>query len=379
MVAVADVRADRAEVWCPAKTPISAQAAVASVVGLPQGAVTLHVIRGGGSFGRRLFYEPAIEAARISKAMGRPVKLLFTRDDDMRHGRMRPASHHKVRATLLLGNVTAYEHRAATTQVDLRHGFGEALTAAGAEILPGGYSQTVFHLTQNSPYDFGVETYLLGDVPGLADTNSPFPTSSWRSIYSGTAGVADEIIVDQIAKRLGQDPVAFRLAKLTGARERAVLSKVATAGQWGRAMGPGRAQGIGVHQEYKGCVAYLMEIDVRGAEPRVTKAVIAADVGRCLNPLGLQAQLQGCAIDGISATLYAGNHLDNGAIRESAYSDFKWARMRQSPPVTEVHILPPTGKPGGAGELGYPAAAAAVANAYARATGTVPHRFPING
>jgi isoquinoline 1-oxidoreductase subunit beta len=374
LVAIADVRPSRAEVWCSAKMPIVAQSEVAAAVGLPAAAVTLHVVRSGGSFGRRLFHDAPVEAARISKAVGMPVKLLYSRADDMHHGRMRPASHHKVRATMLLGSVTSYEHRAATTPMDLRHGFGEALTAAGAKILPGGYSQTVFHLSQNLPYSFGAATYLLGE------TALDVPTSSWRSVYSGTTAVADEIMVDEIARRVRRDPVAFRLAKLSGARERAVVQKVAAEGEWGRPMPSGHAQGVAIHQEYKSCAAYLVEIDATDrTAPRVTKAVVAADVGRCINPLGLEAQLIGCAMDGISVTLQAGNHLDRGAIRESSYSDFRWARMRHSPPQVEVHVMPPTGEPGGAGELGYPAAAAAVANAYARATGLSPRRFPIAG
>jgi len=188
-------------------------------------------------------------------------------------------------------------------------------------------------------------------------------------------------MVDEIARKLRVDPLALRRSKVSEARGRAVLDKVASAGRWGRAMPAGCAQGIGLHEEYKGFVAYLVEIDARdAAAPRVTKAVVAADVGRCVNPRGLEAQLSGVTIDAISATLFAGNHIDNGAVRESSYSDFKWARMRQSPPKIEVHILPPTtGEPGGAGELGYPAAAAAVTNAYARATNTQPRRFPILG
>ena len=373
MGAVADVRADRAEVWMRAKSPIPAQSAVAQAIGLPQSAVTLHPIRGGGSFGRGLFFDAGPEAALISKQIGRPVKLLYTRADDMHHGRMRPASFHRVRATSLLGNVLSYEHRVAAVQLDLRHGFGDVITALGADLLPGPFSQTVFNLTQNMPYNFGVETYLLNEV------QVDVATSSWRSIYSGQVAVADEILVDEIARRLGRDPVAFRLAKLSGARERAVVQKVASAGQWGRAMPPGHAQGIAIHEEYKGCVAVLAEIDATDrAAPRVTKAVVAVDVGRAVNPRGLESQMLGVVVDGISATLQAGNHIDNGAVRESSYSDFKWARMRHSPPVMEVHVMPPTtGKPGGAGELGFPAAAAAVANAYARATGTSPRSFPI--
>lgn len=374
MVAIADVRPGRAELWFPSKTPNAAQAAVAAAVGLPTSAVTCHVIRSGGSFGRRLFFDPALEAAQISQRTGLPVKLLYTRADDMHHGRMRPVSHHKVRATLLLGSVASYEHRVATAPLDARHGLGEALTAAGANVFPGGFSQSLFHLTQNMPYDFGVETYLLNEI------DLEIPTSSWRSVYSGTVAVADEIMVDEIARTLGRDPLAFRRAKVSDTRGRAVLDTVAREGQWGRAMPRGCAQGIAMHQEYNGFVAYLVEIDTRNlADPRVTKAVIAVDVGRSVNPRGLEAQLTGATVDAISVMLRAGNHVDNGAVRESSYSDFAWARMRHSPPQVEVHVMAPTGEPGGAGEIGYPAAAAAVANAYARATGTAPRRFPIAG
>jgi isoquinoline 1-oxidoreductase beta subunit len=135
---------------------------------------------------------------------------------------------------------------------------------------------------------------------------------------------------------------------------------------------------VAIHEEYKGFVAYLVELDATDrAAPRVTKAVAAVDTGRAINPRGLEAQVMGCLIDGISVTLQAGNHIDDGAVRESSFTDFRWARQRHSPPEVEVHVMPPTGRPGGAGELGFPAAAAAVANAYARATGTSPRRFPI--
>jgi isoquinoline 1-oxidoreductase beta subunit len=374
MVAIADVRAGRAELWFPAKSPNAAKQAVAAAIGLPSSAVTCHVIRSGGSFGRRLFFDPAIEAAQISQRVGRAVKLMFTRADDMRHGRMRPVSHHKVRATMLLGAVRTYEHRVATAPFDATHGLGDALTSIGANTFPGGMAQTVFHLSQNMPYEFGLETYLLNEVP------LDVPTSSWRSVYSGTVAVADEIMVDEIARQLGRDPFEFRRATLSDARGRAVLDKVAAAGNWGTRMSRGFAQGVALHEEYRGFVAYLVEIDARNAAaPRVTKVVIAADVGRCVNPRGLEAQLIGVTSDAISVMLRAGNHIDSGAVRESSYSDFSWARMRHTPPRVEVHIMPPTGEPGGAGELGYPAAAAAIANAYARATNTKPRNFPING
>lgn len=375
LTAVADVRTDRAELWFSSQSPILAQQTVAAAIGLPQDAVTVHVVRGGGSFGRRLFSDAALEAAQISQAAGRPVKLMWTRNDDMRHGRMRPAGHHRIRATHALGQVLTYEHRVATVQTDFRHGLGEALTAAGFSVSAGGVSlsQAFFLLTEKVPYELGVTTQLLAEVP------LDMHTGSWRSVYSGTVRVADEIMMDELARALGQDPVAFRRARLSSVNARAVLDTVATAGQWGRPLPPGHAQGVGFHEEHRSCAAYLVEIDASDpAQPRVTRAVIAADVGRAVNPRGLEAQLTGALIDGISVVLQAGNHIDHGAVREGSYADFRYARQRHSPPVVEVHLMPPSGPPGGTGELGVPAASAAVANAYARATGTRPRSFPIS-
>ncbi|MFC8453546.1 molybdopterin cofactor-binding domain-containing protein [Kitasatospora sp. NPDC057223] len=375
LTAVADVRADRAELWFSSQSPIVAQQTIAAAIGLPQDAVTVHVVRGGGSFGRRLFFDAALEAAQVSQAAGRPVKLMWTRNDDIRHGRMRPAGHHRIRATHALGQVLTYEHRVATVATDFRHGLGEALTAAGFGVSAGGVSlsQAFFLLTEKVPYELGVTTQLLAEVP------LDMHTGSWRSVYSGTVRVADEIMVDEIARALGQDPVAFRRARLGSAHARAVLDTVAAAGRWGRPMPPGHAQGVGFHEEHRSCAAYLVEIDASDpAQPRVTRAVIAADVGLAVNPRGLEAQLTGALVDGISVILRAGNHIDHGAVREGSYADFRYARQQDSPPVVEVHLMPPSGPPGGAGELGVPAASAAVANAYARATGTRPRSFPIS-
>lgn len=372
--AVADVREHSAEIWYAGKSPIIAQQTIAARLGLPVSQVHVHVIRGGGSFGRRLFFDAALEAAQISQRLRRPVKLMWTRNDDMRHGRMRPASFHRARATHLLGRVLSYEHRMAAVQTDLRHGAGEALTALGFSLAPAVASQAFYALTQNLPYDFGVVTNLLGEVP------LDMPTGSWRGVFSGMAGVVHEIMVDAIAAKLGRDPLAFRRDTVTSARVRAVLDKVASAGPWGRILPPHHAQGIGVWDEYGSSVAYLVEIDCSDASaPRVTRAIAAADVGLAVNPRGVQAQLMGALIDGISVTLQAGLHIDNGAVREGSFADFHYARMRHSPLLFEAHVLPPSGEPGGCGELGVSAAAAAVANAYARATGIAPRRFPLLG
>jgi isoquinoline 1-oxidoreductase beta subunit len=365
------VRADRAELWLPSKSPIVAAQSVALALGLPADRVTLHVVRGGGSFGRRLFFDPAIEAAQVSRAVGRPVRLLWTRADDMRHGRLRPASHHRARATHLLGQVLGYDHRMAAVKLDGSHGLGELLTSVGVELL-GGVGPAMFHLSQVDLYQLGTQSRSLREV------DLAFPTGSWRSVFSGQARTVDEVMVDELARALRQDPLAFRRARLRSSRLRAVLDRVAAAGPWGRPMAAGTAQGLGLHEEYKSAVAFLVELDARDpVRPRVTRAVAAVDVGRAVNPRGVEAQVQGALTDALSVTLQAGVHIDRGAVRESSYTDFRYARMRDTPVEVEVHVMGPTGEPGGAGELGVPAACAAVANAWARATGTAPSRFPI--
>lgn len=375
--AVADVRSDRAEVWSGLKSPIVAQQTIAAALGLPVDRVTLHVVQAGGSFGRRLFFDGALEAALVSQASRRPVRLMWSRIDDMRHGRMRPATHHRIRATHALGEVLSFEHRVAAVETDFRHGLGEIITATAASLPPGignaGFAQTLFLTTVKSPYNFGLITQALTEVP------LKMHTGSWRSVYSANTRGAEEIFVDELARRLGKDPVAFRRTFLKNARQRAVLDKIAAEGRWGRSLPAGWAQGVGFHEEYKSCTACLVEIDATDpAHPRVMKAVIAADVGRPVNPRGLEAQLLGGLTDAISTTLRAGLHIDKGLPLEGSYSQFHYARQKDSPADVRIFIMPASGEPGGAGELGVPAAVGAIANAYARATGTSPRSFPVN-
>ncbi|MFF7173962.1 xanthine dehydrogenase family protein molybdopterin-binding subunit [Streptomyces pseudovenezuelae] len=375
--AVADVRADRAEIWSGLKSPIVAQAAIAQAVGLPVSKVKVHVMQSGGSFGRRLFYDAALEAAVVSRKSGRPVRLMWSRIDDMRHGRMRPATHHRIRATYAAGQVLTFQHQVAAVETDFRHGLGDAVTAAAAG-LPTGlgnatFAQTLFLTTVKSPYNFGVTTQTLTEVP------LKMHTGSWRSVYSANTRGAEEIVVDELAARLGKDPVEFRRSFLKTERQRAVLDRAAKAGDWGRGLPDGWAQGIGFHEEYKSCTACLVEIDATDPKkPRVTRAVIVADVGRVINPRGLEAQLLGGLTDAISTTLRAGLHIDKGLPLEGSYSQFHYARQKDAPKDVKIHVLEGAGEPGGAGELGVPAAVGAVANAYARATGTRPRSFPVN-
>ncbi|MFE7174558.1 molybdopterin cofactor-binding domain-containing protein [Streptomyces sp. NPDC057616] len=384
--AVADVREDSAEIWASLKSPITAQEQIALTLGLPTAAVKVHVTEGGGSFGRKLFHDGAAEAAEISKATGKPVRLMWHRTDDFRHGRTHPMSTSRVRASYALGQVLTYRQHHTSVATDFGHGVGEIITAEAAQLPVGDltFSETIFTLTQQTPYNFGVVTQLLGE------TDKGFHTGSMRNIYSPNVRCAQELVVDELARRMGKDPYRFRRSFLKEDRARAVLDKVAEVGGWGRDMPAGTAQGIALHPEYHGYVAVLAEIDCRPQTtgrtipdaytgPRVTKVVCAVDVGLAVNPRGLEAQMMGGIMDGIAITLSSGLHLDNGHFLEGSWDNYFYTRQWNTPPKLEIVVMPPTGgKPGGAGELAVAGAMAAVACAYGRATGTMPTTFPIN-
>lgn len=372
---LAHVQGTRAEVWLGAQDPKYAQRQVARALGwdLTPQRVTVHVTRAGGGFGRRFFNEAAVEAALVSRAIGQPVKLMWSRDDDMRHGHFRPASHHRILAHLGLGgSILGWHHRAAIPTVELPHGFGDVLTALLGEALPDATSAVFFAISQRIPYRFGLASHELREVP------IPIPTASFRSVFTSQVGVANEVFVDQLARELQVDPVALRRSRLpSNSRLRAVLDKVVSVGQWGRPLPPGVAQGVAVLEEWESAIAHLIEVDVTRGTPRVLRVVIAADVGLPINPKGVEAQLQGAAVDAMSTTLSAGLHIDSGAVREGSFADYRWLRMKHVPADIQVHLVRSDDRVGGVGELGYPSAAAALANAVARATGTMPTRFPI--
>ncbi len=371
---VAHVRDNQAEVWLGAQDAKYAQREVARALGweLAPHRVRVNVVRAGGGFGRRFFVEAAVEAALVSRAIGRPVKLMWTRNDDMRHGHFRPASHHRILAYLGLGGtILGWNHRAAVPTVEFPHGFGDAITALAGELLPEVTSTVFFALTQRSPYRFGLVSHELREAA------IPIPTGSFRSVFTSQVGVANEVFVDQLARELQRDPVELRRSRLASNRLKAVLDKVVTVGQWGRALPAGVAQGVAILEEWNSAIAHLVEVDVTGEVPRVLRVIIAADVGLPINPKGIEAQLQGAAVDAMSTTLTAGIHIDAGAVREGSFADYRWLRMKHVPSDIQVHLVRSDDRMGGVGELGYPSAAAALTNAIARARGTMPTRFPI--
>jgi isoquinoline 1-oxidoreductase beta subunit len=374
MAAIADVRDGRAEIWYASQSPNYVAKEVAKALRIASSKVKIHVPYAGGGFGRRLFGEAAIEAAEISSKSGLPVKLMWPRKDDMRSGRFRPMAQCAIRSTWIGTTPLSFKHTVAAAHTDFGHGIGDALTAAGADVLPHTFTQIGFQTMGSMPYRFGDTNH------SLIERDFGIPTGSWRSVFSGMTATSNEIFIDEIARQLDYDEVTFRNRYLdSNSMARRCLAKVTEMGSWGRTMQAGHAQGVAIHVEYRSACAYLVEIDTTGEEPRLRKVYCAVDVGVPINPLGLKAQMEGCLVDAWSLMFRAGNHIDNGRVRETAFTDFHWARMKHTPVEFETHIFPaqPGREPGGAGELGFPPAAAACVNAYAKATGTSPRRFPI--
>ena len=389
--AVADVRRNgagtiiSAEIWAGLQSPIITQQDMALTLGLPLDKVTVHVVSSGGSFGRRLFWDPVQQAVQVSMLTGRPCKLMYHRADDMRHGRGRPQQYHKARATLLLGQVVSYEHRIASPRLDTRHGFGELLTAA-ATSAPASVQQSLGNLAVEealfktmvaSPYNFGINTRTLQPAPIAMNTGS------YRSVHIQPTRMVEEILVDEMAAALRKDAVAFRLETLRQPRARAVLQQAAAAAGWGKSMPPGFGQGIAVHQETRSYIAVCVEIDARaqiaGTGPAlVTRATLVVDVGKPVNLSGIEAQVQGALAESIAIVLMTGLHLQAGLPLEGSYSQYHFGRMKHYPKEVQVIVAPNAGQPiGGLGEVGMAACSGAIANAWARATGRKPRSFPL--
>lgn len=379
--AIVDVRDDEVEIWGPLQAPIPVKAMMARELGVPESKVKVNVVPGGGAFGRKVFWDAVQQAAVVSKKVKRPCKLMYHRTDDMRHTRLRPPQVHRASATLLLGQVLSYQHDVSAVSLDVRMGLGEMLTATVAQLPPvaqhavgnDAIELAGFKLMVTSPYQFGVTNKMIYPI------DIGMRTATYRSVHIHPTRGVEEVMVDEIAGRMGKDPVDFRLSFLRHARARKVLTEVARKGQWGRTLPEGVAQGVGVHVEARSFSAALVELDCRDRRnPLVRRATIAIDVGRPINLSGIEAQIEGGLVESISLVLRAGLHISNGLPLEGSYSQYHFARMKDYPKEVEIiHLHDTSEKPGGLGEVGMSAPAGAIANAFARATGEEARNFPL--
>jgi isoquinoline 1-oxidoreductase beta subunit len=334
----------RCEVWAPTQDPDDARAAAARTAGVPEAHVTVHPTFAGGGFGRRVASDEVVEAVELAGAVGAPVQVVWTREDDLGHDHYREASAHRLIADLDAGGAPiAWWHRQVTPQD----------VAAGPAALP----------------------YALPDaVVEHKSVELPVPVGIWRSVGFSYSVFAVESFMDEVCAATGRDPVALRRTLLAGQpRLAACLDRAAAAAGWGRALPTGRGLGVAVASCFGSHVAQVAEVD---ADLRVHRVWCAVDCGLAVNPGLVEAQLQGGVAFGLSAALRGRVTFADGGVVETNFHDYPLVRIDEMPPVA-VLIAPSLEPPGGVGELGVPTIAPAVANAYAAVTGQRLRALPL--
>jgi isoquinoline 1-oxidoreductase beta subunit len=364
---VVQLSQDRCEIWNGEQIQTPDQMAVAALTGLKPEQVSLNMLYAGGSFGRRANPKSdyILEAVTIAQAIsGRaPVKLVWTREDDMRAGWYRPMYVHAIRGAVDAGGqAVAWHHR-----------------VVGQSIMKG----TPFEgFIQNGIDPTSVEgvadmAYAIPNLQvELHTTDLGVPIQWWRSVGHTHTAFAVETFMDELAAAAGKDPVEFRSALLGGApRHLGVLKLAAEKAGWGSPLPAGRARGIAVHQSFSTYVAEVAEVALEGGKPRVHRVVCAVDCGVAINPDIIRMQMESGIGYALSAALYGAITLKEGRVEQANFDTYRVLRIGEMPQV-EVHIVPSDAAPTGVGEPGVPPLAPAVANAMFQLTGERVRRLP---
>ncbi|HZF08420.1 MAG TPA: xanthine dehydrogenase family protein molybdopterin-binding subunit [Thermoanaerobaculia bacterium] len=352
--------AGAAEVWTGTQFQTVDQARVAEILGLKPEQVTLHTTFLGGGFGRRanLVSDFVADAVYVAKNLDRPVKLVWTREDDIRGGYYRPLAVHRLEGALDdQGRPTAWRQRIVSQSILAGSPF--------AAMVKDGIDPTVVEGASDSPYVAAIPHHRVD----LVAMEVGVPVLWWRSVGNSHTAFAVESFVDELAHAAKRDPLEFRRALLAQApRVRAVLELAAAKAGWGSAPPAGRARGLAVHESFGSIVAQVAEVSVEGGTIRVHRVTCAIDCGVYVNPLGVRAQLESAVAFGLGAALHSELTIKQGQVVESNFHDYRVLRLHEMPQV-EVHIVPSKEKSGGVGEPGTPPIAPAVANAVFALTG----------
>ncbi len=347
MNATAKVEDGRCELWVGSQSPLQFRQAVADALGFPPEKVTVHNCFMGGGFGRKSRADCAIQAAQLAARIGRPVQLIWSREEDVRQDFYRPAIQSRFRAALdAEGNLTAWEN----TYVDKHE-------PAEAPLIP-----------------YAVPARDIGHVS--SPTHVPF--GAWRSVDHSQHGYFTESFVDEVARAAGRDPYEYRAALLRDKpRHLAVLRKAAEAAAWSTPLSEGRGRGISLQESFGSIVAQVVETTIVEGRPRVDRVVAAVDAGLAVSPDGLRAQIESGIVFGLTAALHGEITIENGAVKQSNFSDYPALRMSAAPEI-EVHVIDSGHAIGGAGEPGTPGIAPALANAIHDDTGRRVRQLPLD-
>ena len=385
----AHVDGGHCEIWAPTQVPGVAREAVAVALDLSRDEVVVHTTFLGGGFGRRLIADYVLEAAHLSKRIAAPVKVTWSREDDMCHGIYRPQVRHLLRATLGDdGTPTAWLHRVAAPSL-LEAIVPQWLPAMTPDAVPAvvnrGLSRMARGVLQGDWVADPTSTEGASDMPyaidnlrvELAKHDPGVPIGFWRSVGHSHTAFAVEGFIDELAVEAERDPFEFRRELLRDApRNRGVLEAAAEHAGWGSPLPVGRFRGIAQHFSFETYVAEVAEVSVEAGRIRVHRVVCAVDCGRVINPDIVRAQMESGIVFGLAAALKQRISYVDGHVEQTNFHDFEMLRMNEMPEV-EVVIMPSTEEPSGVGEPGVPPIAPAVANAIAAATGRRIRTLPL--
>lgn len=381
MNCTADVREDRVTVWAPTQFQAAprvvagggARGVAASVAGVAIADVEVITTFLGGGFGRRSEQDFVREACEVSKAVSRPVKVIYSREDDLQHDFYRPASLHRIHAALdQEGRPSTWRHRVVSPSI-LRRFIPAVVPDAVAHLagpMRGGIDPSAVEGIVDLPYaiDHLDVSYVQADL-GI-------PVGYWRSVGHSANAFVVESFIDELAAAAGRDPVSFRLDLLRQRpRHRGVLLMLQADG-WTRPLPSGRARGVAVHESFGSVVGQVAEVSVEAGRVRVHRVECVIDCGVVVNPDTVVAQMEGGIGFGLSAALGEEARIEAGRMAQSNYHDYPVLRMAEMPAVS-VRIVPSREAPGGVGEPGTPPIAPAVANALFALTGQRIRRLPI--
>jgi isoquinoline 1-oxidoreductase beta subunit len=354
----------KCELWAPTQVPQDCRDSVATAIGLDPDQVKVNVTLMGGGFGRRLEHDYAVEAALVSKAINAPVKVIWTREDDMRFSTYRPASLHQLNATLDgTGMPIGLTHRIVSPSISGQKG----------QPTPNGVDPD---LPDEAGPVYGLANYSIDYV--LAET--PVPLGWMRSVYALQAAFALESFVDELAVAVGKDPLQYRLSMLAKdqdlqyfsttwhtARMRAVLQLAAEKSGWDKPLPAGHFRGVACFGCFSSYMAEVVEITMDKDQPRVHRVVAAVDCGQVVNPAILEQQIQGGIVYGLGNALRAKITIEKGRVVQGNFDDYAPLRMEETP-VVEVYAVPSAEAPTGIGEPSVPPVAPALCNAIYAAT-----------
>ena len=362
-----DLRADSCEIWTGTQFQTVDRANAAKVASLPNEKVQIHTTFLGGGFGRRATPQSdfVVEAVHVAKAAGAPVKVIWTREDDMQGGWYRPAFLHAIAGSVdANGNPLSWRSR-----------------LVGQSIFAGTQFESMMNEKGYDPASVEGADDLPYAIPNLAieyyQTQVNVPVQWWRSVGHSHTGFAVECFVDELALLARKDPYQFRRALLLKhPRHLRVLDLAAQKAGWGKPLPKGRGRGIAVHASFESYNAQVAEVSVQDGKIRVDRMVSVMDCGRYVNPNIIAAQLEGGAIFGASAALFQELTFENGRLQQTNFHTFPALRMNECPKI-ETHVVESGEKSGGIGEPGVPCAAPAIANAVFAATGKRIRKLPI--